>query len=117
MSKVTPHQVAMAIAAVNRWAGQPYSEDKPQTITQRAKNLLADHEHGAFILAAEDDRGGWAPTAAVIIRMEGRGGKDDCHPPLDYYGSGMDHAFQASDRLSGDAYIEFINAAVAAVYE
>jgi len=115
MSKVTPQQVAMAICHVNPQAGQAYEVREKQSVIQRAKNLLADHEYGAFILTAKDDRGGWAPTASVIIRMECRGGKGDCQPPLDYYGSGMEHSLEASARLP-DAYIEFINAAVAAVY-
>ena len=114
---VTPLQVATAIAQVNPIAGQSCDVEKQQSIKQRAQNLLADHKYGAFILAAKDDTGGWAPTASVIIRMEARGGAGDCYPPLDYYAGGMDHSFKARELLTGGAYIEFINAAVAAVYE
>jgi len=116
MTKVTPLQVAMAIAKVNRLAGQSYDTEKQQSVAERAKNLLADHKHGAFIIATEDDTGEWAPTSSVVIRMEARGGAGDCHPPLDYYGSGMEHSIEASVYLPSDACIEFVNAAVAAVY-
>jgi hypothetical protein len=77
----TPLQVATAIAKVNPQAGQAYDVDAQQSVSVRAKNLLADHKHGAFILSAKDDTGGWAPGSSVIIRMEARGGANDCGPP------------------------------------
>ena len=48
--------------------------------------------------------------------MESKGTPDDCHLPMDYYDGGFDTSFAASDLLGG-YYIEFVNAAVACVYE
>lgn len=113
---VTPLKVARAIARANPLAGQSYDAAEQQTVEVRARNLIADHEWGPFIVSAKNDRGEWAPGADVVIYMEPRGGDGDCCPPLDYYGGGYEHAATASSEL-GSHYIDFVNAAVAAVYD
>jgi len=111
--KITAKAVAVALAKAYSSAGQAYDVDKPQSVETRAENMLRDGPYGPYV--TEDDRGGWADGAPVVIYMEPKGGKDDCIMPLDYYGNGFDVASKASDLLPG-FYIEFINAAVAAVY-
>jgi len=61
------------------------------------------------IVAPEDDRGEWAPGSLAVIYMEGQ-------TPMDYWGNGMEDGFRLA-ALAGVGYVEFINAAVAAVYE
>lgn len=61
------------------------------------------------IVHPEDDRGQWAPNSLAVIYMEGQ-------TPMDYWGNGMEDSFKLGD-LAGIGYVEFINAAVAAVYE
>lgn len=61
------------------------------------------------IVAPEDDPGQWAPNSLAIIYMEGQ-------TPMDYWGSGMEDGFKLAS-LAGVGHVEFINAAVAAVYE
>lgn len=61
------------------------------------------------IVAPEDDRGEWAPNSLAVIYMEGQ-------TPMDYWGAGHEDAFKLAE-LAGVGYVEFINAAVAAVYE
>lgn len=60
------------------------------------------------IVAPEDDRGEWAPGSLAVIYMEGQ-------TPMDYWGNGHEDAFKLAE-LAGVGYVEFINAAVAAVY-
>ena len=55
-----------------------------------------------------EDGNGWAPNALVVIFMEGQ-------TPMDYWGDGMEQGFLLS-ALAGVGYVEFVNAAVAAVY-
>lgn len=61
------------------------------------------------IVHPDDDRGEWAPNSLAVIYMEGQ-------TPMDYWGSGMEDGFKLG-KLAGIGYVEFINAAVAAVYE
>ena len=111
---ITPKMVAEALATVNSRAGQACAVERQQSISTRAANLL--RPVGPYVVAAADDPGRWAPDAHVIIYMEPKGTRDDCELPLDYYGDGLDVSMRASDRLPGGHYIEFINAAVAAVW-
>jgi len=61
------------------------------------------------IVAPDEDPGQWAPDSLAVIYMEGQ-------TPLDYWGDGMEQGFRLQ-ALAGIGYVEFINAAVAAVYE
>jgi len=61
------------------------------------------------IVHPDDDRGEWAPGSLAVIYMEGQ-------TPMDYWGQGHEDAFKLG-ALAGVGYVEFINAAVAAVYE
>ena len=61
------------------------------------------------IVAPEDDNGQWAPGSLAVIYMEGQ-------TPMDYWGAGHEDAFKLAE-LAGVGYVEFINAAVAAVYK
>ena len=103
------------MAKANPRAGQSYSVEKPQSITQRAENMLADvGPYGPYI--APGDPCGWSQGALATIFMEPKGGEGDCVMPMDYYSDGFDVAERAS-ALMGNYYIEFVNAAVAAVWE
>ena len=66
-----------------------------------------DAERG--IVEPDRDPGEWAPDSLAVIYMEGQ-------TPLDYWGDGMEQSFQLAE-VAGVGYVEFINAAVAAVYE
>ena len=74
-----------------------------------------------YIVDPQDDTGGWAPNALAVIYLEAdfRFPEDTgCIPDaLDYWGpTGADNCFKLGDE-AGTGYIEYINAAVAAVYE
>ena len=60
------------------------------------------------IVGPDEDPGQWAPDSLAVIYMEGQ-------TPMDYWGDGMEQGFKLAD-LAGVGYVEFINAAVAAVY-
>ena len=116
MSKQVAKKVARALAKVNPRAGQSYSVEKPQSITQRAENMLAEvGSYGPYIVAG--DPYGWSMgTPLATIFMEPKGGEGDCVRPLDYYHGGFGVAERAR-ALMGKYYIEFVNAAVATVWE
>jgi len=61
------------------------------------------------IVHPDEDRGEWAPGSLAVIYMEGQ-------TPMDYWGNGHEDSFKLGE-LAGIGYVEFINAAVAAVYE
>jgi len=111
--KITAKDVALALAKASISAGQAFGAHEQQSVEERAENMLRVGPHGAYV--SDKDPGGWAPSAPVIIYMETKGGEGDCYKPLDYYGDGFEVAFKASELMDG-YYIEFINAAVAAVY-
>lgn len=91
MSKQDKAVEAYRKAAVKLWPGY----------------TMAEAERG--IVHPEDDRGEWAPGSLAVIYMEGQ-------TPMDYWGNGMEDGFKLGS-LAGIGYVEFINAAVAAVYE
>lgn len=107
-------RVAAAICTVSERAGS--TEAGPNDVETRA-NRLIDPEVGWGDLAyiEEGDVRGWAPGCAATLFLEQGGTANDCGVPLDYYRDGIDVGVEASNIL-GDHYIEFINAAVAAVY-
>lgn len=100
-------RVALALAKANSYAG--YTKEG-ETVEQRADNLI----RCGYVV--EGDPGEWSEGALATIYMEPNGGPGDCGIPLDYWGRGMEHSFKASGYL-GDCYIEFVNAAVAAVHK
>ena len=114
--KITAKTVALALAKANKLAGQQYNAEKTQSIKERAANLTQDlTPYGPYV--ADGDPQDWGGGHALVtIYMEPKGCKDDCIMPLSYYGDGFEVACKASDLLPGNAYIEFINAAVACVY-
>jgi len=109
------HRVAEALVTVNPHAGCRWGRlDSPETKAERVANLLRKGPYGVYV--ATGDPHGWGGGGAVAtIYMEQKGGEGDCIMPLDYYDSGMEFSIDASDLLK-DAYIEFVNAAVACVY-
>lgn len=114
MNKPTAFDIALAITQSCGIAGQSYSDNDPQDAKTRAKNLTSNvGKYGAYIV--DGDPYGWADNAVATILMEAKGVSEDCVIPLEYYGSGMDVSFRASEKLKGH-YIEFVNAAVAVVY-
>jgi len=114
-------RVAIALCKANPLAGIPHEHFEeeaskcPLTLTQRAENLLKEvGSYGAYVV--EGDPGGWDGGSLCTIYMEPKGGTGDVMMPLDYWGDGTEVAAQASGIL-GDVYIEFVNPAVAAVWE
>ena len=61
------------------------------------------------IVEPGEDSGQWAPDSLAVIYMEGQ-------TPMNYWEDGMEQGFRLQ-ALAGIGYVEFINAAVAAVYE
>jgi hypothetical protein len=61
------------------------------------------------IVEPDEDPGQWAPGSLAVIYMEGQ-------TPMDYWGDGMEQGFRLAE-VAGVGYVEFVNAAVAAVYE
>jgi len=112
---VTARMVAEAICKVCRRAGQAWDAERHQTVAQRVENLLRDGPYGPYI--ADGDPHEWGgPGTLATIYMEAKGDDGDCMIPLEYYGDGMLVSIEASALLPGNAYIEFVNAAVAVVY-
>ena len=114
-------RVAIALCKANPLAGIPHehfeeeASKRPLTLTQRAENLLKEvGSYGAYVV--EGDPGGWDGGSLCTIYMEPKGGPGDVMMPLDYWGDGVGVAARASYIL-GDVYIEFVNPAVAAVWE
>lgn len=114
-------RVAIALCKANPLAGIPHEHFEeeaskcPLTLTQRAENLLKEvGSYGAYVV--EGDPGGWDGGSLCTIYMEPKGGPGDVLMPLDYWGDGVAVAARASYIL-GDVYIEFVNPAVAAVWE
>ena len=121
-------RVAMALCKANPlagipWEGEHFDEETSKcllTLTQRANNLLGEvGSYGAYVV--EGDPGQWSGGSLCTIYMEPKGGPGDVLMPLDYYSecperNAFDVAARASDIL-GDVYIEFVNAAGAAVWE
>lgn len=102
-------RVALALAKANPSAGAGYTEEG-ETVEQRAENLI----RCGYVV--EGDPGEWCDgDSLATIYMEPNGGAGDCMVPLDYWDRGMEHSFKASNYL-GDCYIEFVNAATAAVH-
>ncbi len=77
-------------------------------------------EAANYIRHPKDDPGEWAPTALAIIYLEPdmRFPEDTaCIPDaLDYYQKGFDNCLTLAEK-AGTGFVEYINAAVAAVYE
>ena len=63
------------------------------------------------VYLSEDDAGGWAPEAHVIICTE-RGLPSDTYDPFL-----AEKWFAVSDKLPNDYFIETINGAIMAVYD
>ena len=66
-------------------------------------------EAAAKGIVEPEDGNGWADNSLAVIFMEGQ-------TPMDYWGDGMEQGFKLA-ALAGVGYVEFVNAAVAAVYE
>jgi hypothetical protein len=66
-------------------------------------------EQAAKGIVEPEDGNGWAPHSLAVIFMEGQ-------TPMNYWAGGMEQGFKLA-ALAGIGYIEFVNPAVAAVYE
>lgn len=79
-----------------------------------------EKEAANYIRNPKNDPGKWSPHALAIIYLEpdGRFPEDTfCIPDaLDYYGRGFDNCI-ALAQAAGVGFIEYINPAVAAVYD
>ncbi len=72
---------------------------------------ISAEEAEACIVPASEDGGEWAPESLAIIYLE-----FGHTQPISYYTPGaLDNCMELSD-VAGTGYIEYINAAVAAVY-
>jgi hypothetical protein len=117
MRKVSALDVARAITKVYCLAGQTCDSVTPESAEQRAKNLLKKRKYGCYIEKGDPHQHSQG-YALVTIYLEPNGGENDCYPPLDYYENGVEVASRADELLRPrGAHIEFINAAVAAVFE
>jgi hypothetical protein len=65
------------------------------------------------IVEPENDPGKWAPDALAVIYLEFDGPLSEA---LDYWGDGFENCIRLGEKAEY-GYIEYINAAVAAVYE
>lgn len=106
-------RVAEAIVRSSTSAGRTHNVSG-ESDTVRTNNLLRETNYGAYIV--EGDPSDWGGGGALAtIYLEPKGTKGDCEIPLDYYGGGILVAMKASNELK-DAFIEFVNPAVACVY-
>jgi len=75
---------------------------------------ISQREAEQAIVAPENDPGEWAPNSLAVIYLEFG---DNMADQIGYFAPrGMDECIRLSDG-AGSGYIEWINAAVAAVYE
>ena len=82
---------------------------------------ISEHEAGIYIRTPEEDKGEWASDSMTIIYLEA-----DCRTEgdigtlpalLDYYErEGMNNCTRLDEEVDIGTYIEYINAAVAAVW-
>jgi len=63
------------------------------------------------IVSAEDDRGEWAPDSLVVLYLEFA-----CMQDLDYWHTSGNNNMIRLSEAAGVGYVEYVNAAVAAVY-
>lgn len=71
-----------------------------------------------YIRSPEDDPGQWAPNSLAVIYLEPYGFREDTGiipHMLDCYGNGFENCIRLAES-AGVGYVEYINAAVAAVY-
>ena len=72
--------VALALCKVNPQAGQTHNVETPQTVEQRAENLLKETLYGPYV--ADGDPHDWGGGEALVtIYMEPKGVQGDCAPP------------------------------------
>jgi len=82
---------------------------------------ISEAEASVYIRAPQDDPGEWAPTAKAIIYLEADCRTDDDTGTLpamldSYTNDGMDRCSDLDKASGTGCYIEYINAAVAAVW-
>ena len=104
MSKL--FKIALGITKGHSAAGMSYDDGADNSPEARAKRLI---DCGYIALG---DANGWTRGALATLFLELRGGPNDCEPPYDYWGN-----YDASFTYEGPGYVEFVNAAVAGVYE
>jgi hypothetical protein len=92
------------------------SQEIVEAYRQAARKIyrISQREAEQAIVTPDNDPGEWAPDALAVIYLEFG---DSMADQIGYFAPhGMDECFRLSDR-AGSGYIEWINAAVAAVYE
>jgi len=112
----SPWDIACAICKVDSLSGQTYDEERPQSVEERAANLLrGTKEYGPYIVAG--DPGRWASCSpseiAATIYLEPHGTADDCYPPFGYY----ERSEAAYSAVIPRGLLEYCNAAVAQVFK
>lgn len=82
---------------------------------------ISEVEAETYIVEPENDPGGWAPGSLGIVYLEADCRKDgdngDLPGILGYYSpNGMENGFSLDAVANCEAHIEYINAAVAAIW-
>jgi hypothetical protein len=117
--KVTARVVAEALCRASDRVGRTLAGEGRETLEERVGNLLREIQtYGAYVV--DGDPSEWADggTALATIYMEQKtDDDDDPGPPLEYYEDGLEVSLRASALLPGTAFIEFVNPAVALVWE
>jgi hypothetical protein len=104
MSKL--FKIALGITKGHSAAGMSYDDGADNSAEARAKRLV---ECGYVHLG---DKNGWTRGALATLFLERKGGPGDCEPPYDYW-----EEYEATFSYQGPGHVEFVNAAVAGIYE
>ena len=104
MSKIM--EIALGITSGNRSSGMSWDEDADNSAEARAKRLV---DCGYVHLG---DHNGWTRGAIATLFLECKGGVNDCEPPYSYW-----EDYEATFSYKGPGFVEFVNAAVAGIYE
>jgi hypothetical protein len=99
-------EIALGITKGHRTAGMSWDDGADNSAPARARRLITcGYIHPG-------DYNGWTRGALATLILERKGGRDDCEPPYDYW-----ERYDAIFSYQGEGFVEFVNPAVAGVYE
>jgi len=99
-------EIALGITKGHHLSGLSWEDGADNSAEARAKRLV---ECGYVHMG---DKNGWTRGALATLFLELRGGPNDCEPPYNYW-----EGYDASFTYEGPGFVEFVNPAVAGIYE
>lgn len=99
-------EIALGITKGHHLSGLSWEDGADNSAEARAARLV---KCGYVHLG---DKNGWTSGAIATLFLECKGGPNDCEPPYNYW-----EGYDASFSYQGPGFVEFVNAAVAGIYE